>query len=219
MWKKLKRVMINNGKYILLSFLLLLLGVIVGFVFRNQFEEYVQAVFQRMSGIVNEVENLNNPFSLFMLILKNNVLAVISMIAIGLLSFGFYAIISLLLNGTIIGYLLSVYAGAGVNPWEIFMVGLLPHGIFEFPAIILACAIGIRLGVLVMQWLSSLLINQRRERTKRNFQLFLKDFPFLFGTVLVLLLIAAAVESYITPGLLHTFFSPEDLGVIKDSLK
>ncbi|HBI02869.1 MAG TPA: hypothetical protein DDY49_02425 [Paenibacillaceae bacterium] len=219
MLKKLNRIIKDNRKYILLSFLLLLLGVIVGFIFKNQFQEYVQAVFKRMSGVVNQVDNITNPFSLLLLILKNNILAVISMIAIGLLSFGIYAIISLILNGVIIGFLMSMYAGAGVNPWGIFTVGLLPHGIFEFPAIILACAIGIRLGVLAIQWLSGLLFGQKREKTKRNVQLFLKDFPFLFGTVIVLLIIAAAVESYITPGLLHAYFNVDELGVIKETFR
>lgn len=219
MWKKLKRILMDNRKYMLLSLLLMLLGVIIGYIFKNQFQEYAEAVFQKMSGIVNDVDKITNPFSLLLVILKNNVMAVISMIAIGLLSFGVYAIISLVLNGVIIGFLMSMYAEAGVNPWGIFTVGLLPHGIFEFPAIILACAIGIRLGVLAIQWFSSVLFGEKRERAKVNFQLFLKDFPFLFGTVILLLLAAAVVESFITPGLLHAYFDGEQLNVIKESFR
>jgi stage II sporulation protein M len=218
MWKKIKNILADNRKYILLSLLLLIFGALIGYIFKDLFHSYVQEVFKKMSSLVDDTNELKDPISLLTLILKNNVIAVISMIAIGLLSFGIYAIMSLVLNGAIVGYLLNLYADAGINPLTVFIIGLLPHGIFEFPAIILACAIGIRLGVFATQWLSGLLSGQKRDLVKVNFNHFLKDFPMYFGVVIFLLVIAAFVESFITPGLLQTFFTGDELNVIQNTI-
>ncbi|HJX50295.1 MAG TPA: stage II sporulation protein M, partial [Candidatus Nanoarchaeia archaeon] len=67
------------------------------------------------------------------------------------------------------------------------LLRLLPHGIFEFPAIILALATGIRLGLF---WFSD---NKKKEFVKRV-EGSLRVFLFV---ILPLLIIAAIIEGFL----------------------
>jgi uncharacterized membrane protein SpoIIM required for sporulation len=65
---------------------------------------------------------------------------------VGVFSFGILGILLLSLPMAIIGYLMGAASGAGISPLAFFGVFVLPHGILEIPAIILAGAAILRLG-------------------------------------------------------------------------
>lgn len=216
MWKSLRRISRENRKSLLLSLGVLVLGAVVGFLAKDLMQEIMKAMLQQMSGVVDKVKYVNNPFYMFWLILKNNIFATISMISFGFLTLGVFSFFSLFINGALIGFLMATYASAGVNPWKMFAVGMLPHGIFEFPAILIACATGIRLGWFVMKWLGSLGLPKEKSRsTRESFHFYLKDLPLIVGTIVVLLIVAATVESLVTPFVLQWFSSPEEMNALK----
>jgi stage II sporulation protein M len=127
-----------------------------------------------------------------------SVLAMISGLAAGLVPLVF--VIS---NGMIIGIILEmIITKAGVAEGiTLFLVGILPHGIFELPAVLISTAIGIKMGYKVIMSLLS-----RKD-------LFTEDLKngmliFIFW-ILPILLIAAVIETYVTGALLaHFVHSP-----------
>jgi uncharacterized membrane protein SpoIIM required for sporulation len=84
----------------------------------------------------------------------------------------------------------------GYSPVTLVVYGLLPHGIFEVPALILASAAMLRIGVV--------LVTPQVGRSMGEVVLeLLADWAkIVIGLVLPMLLVAALVETYVTPLLL-----------------
>ena len=120
----------------------------------------------------------------------HNARTVVSAALAGLVPFVFLPAAILLLNGGLVGVVLSLY---GKSAWKVLLLGILPHGIFEIPAIVLGCAMGLLLCRSVMDSL----------RKKPDAQPLEKLFPALLRVFLCycvpLLLAAAAMESWVTP--------------------
>jgi stage II sporulation protein M len=110
------------------------------------------------------------------------------------LFFGIGPIIFLFINGFVLGNLIA-FASTKVS---IIKIGLaiVPHGIFEIPAVIIATSYGLWWGVK----------NYRKFRYKdsfkENFALPMKRY---INVVIPLLLIGAFVETYITPMIIRIF--------------
>ena len=88
------------------------------------------------SGVMDEEGNI----SVFAL-LMNNWRAMIFSAAYGFIPFLFLPLVSLLVNGALVGMLGGMYLAAGALP--AFLAGILPHGIFEIPALTLSIACGV----------------------------------------------------------------------------
>jgi stage II sporulation protein M len=94
----------------------------------------------------------------------------------------------------IIGFFMYQVAQWGLNPWLFFAAFVLPHGIFELPAAILATAAALRLGAVVIARST-----HPRVTVGEGWLAALADFckVFVFVT-LPLLVIAAIVEVNLT---------------------
>lgn len=104
----------------------------------------------------------------------------------------------LLLNGGIIG-IVSVIAGITHG---IFypIIGLTPHGIFEIPAFILQFASIIRWQVTTIEAVMAKIIGEKADGVK--FKRGIKDTFILAMASVILFVVAAFIETYITPYLL-----------------
>ena len=93
----------------------------------------------------------------------------------------------------LIGGVLALTALLGYSPIQLALSGILPHGIFEIPAIILSNAAVLHLG--------AVLVTPMPQRTLGEvFLEALADWAKIgVGLVFPLLTIAAAVETWITP--------------------
>ncbi len=134
---------------------------------------------------------LSNPVTLMLIIFANNASkALIAMLA-GFF-FGIFPVIFVALNGYIIGAVVSL------REPEMGMLGvviaILPHGLFEIPAIILACAYGMWLGY---RFYRSLFAG---EEFKPHLMQALRVYVRI---ILPVLLLAAMIEAFITPLLVH----------------
>jgi uncharacterized membrane protein SpoIIM required for sporulation/ABC-type transport system involved in multi-copper enzyme maturation permease subunit len=134
----------------------------------------------------------------FQFILANNLRAIIIILLLGLVSFGVLGIIVYIGNIGLIGGLLAVVKIFGYSPGQIFMAGILPHGIFELPAIILSSAAVLHAGIMLVtpmshRTLGEVLLESLADWTK-----------IMIGLVIPLLAIAAAVETWVTPNLLYS---------------
>ena len=99
-----------------------------------------------------------------------------------------------------VGALLGMFQLLGYSPVALAVYGLLPHGIFEIPALILASAAMLRIGVglvtpQVGRSMGEVVLELLADWTK-----------VAVGLVLPMLLIAALIETYVTPVLLASAF-------------
>lgn len=126
---------------------------------------------------------LFNFFLIFQALSLNNILMIIAlMIAVPIGFFlGITPVLFSMINGAVLGYVFAkVYALSGPGDfWRI-----LPHGIFELPAIFIALGLGVKLGFFVFSK------NMKQEFLRRFYYSFL---VFLL-IVVPLLVIAAIIE-------------------------
>lgn len=144
------------------------------------FDPYLQKLFTQASTLEG--------FDLFYFIFLNNLQAAFIGMIGGIL-FGLLPLGIVFLNGSILGYvaaLVSAKEGFGAM-WR-----LLPHGVFELPALFIALALGLRLGVESI----SVLLSLSGVRRKETFSLMLRTSLITFVCVILpLLLIAGIIET------------------------
>ncbi len=135
----------------------------------------------------------------FTAIFFHNLRAILAIMFMGVASFSLFGLLLLIVNFALIGGVLAGVQMAGYSSWEIFIRGILPHGIFELPAMILAGALIFYAGLVI--------ITPQTEHTLGDLLLRLTaDWARVFlGILLPLLFFAALVEAYITPHLLKGF--------------
>jgi uncharacterized membrane protein SpoIIM required for sporulation len=151
--------------------------------------------FDRTTTLSGFGQNLSAPF-----IFSHNVRAVSIILLAGLVSFSVLGMLVYLVNLTAVGALLGVFQLLGYSPLTLTINGLLPHGIFEVPALILASAAMLRIGVVLVtpqmgRSLGEVVLELLADWTK-----------VAIGVVVPLLLIASIIETYITPVLLASAF-------------
>lgn len=122
----------------------------------------------------------------------NNVQATTVTMVYGLLPFIQLPALALGMNAMLLGVLSAHYVATGAS-MSFFLAGLLPHGLFEFPALILAFS----MGLYVCGQLSR---RVRKDETAHGFS----DCLVLISRTLLLVLVpllaaSAVVEAYVTP--------------------
>jgi uncharacterized membrane protein SpoIIM required for sporulation len=132
-------------------------------------------------------------------IILNNFRAVSLLFLSGLVSFSVLGIAAYLVNIGLVGGVLGILRLAGYEPLSLFATGLLPHGLFELPALMLACASVLRFGaVMVTPQIGKSIGQVMLELIADSVKLFV-------GIVIPLLVIAGIIEAYITPSILLAF--------------
>ncbi len=151
----------------------------------------VEASIHQLPDLTNLQGSVNAPF-LFM----NNTRAVAVIFIMGMFSFGVLGILLYILNISMIGGLYALLELLGMNPLPIFIAGVLPHGIFEIPALIIGSALALYMG-------ATLVTPQTGKSMGEVIIELLADWAKIFiGVLIPLLAVAAIIEAYITPGLL-----------------
>jgi uncharacterized membrane protein SpoIIM required for sporulation len=125
--------------YVIFAFILFLFMAIVGFIFPVFFEKQILSIIDQL---IMQTENLSGP-SLVAFIFTNNLRSSL----FGAVSGIFLAIgplVILIINGYVLGFVAGktvALTGFGVL-WR-----LLPHGIFELPAVFISAGLGIHIGI------------------------------------------------------------------------
>jgi uncharacterized membrane protein SpoIIM required for sporulation/ABC-type transport system involved in multi-copper enzyme maturation permease subunit len=190
------------------AFLLILLLAAIGFWAGYDWvsvngKNYIQNIPPEKIATLTERFNSANPLGLPEVIsapylFMHNIRAVTVIMFFGLLSFSVLGLMFYLVNIGVVGAVLGALGLVGISPLLVFLTGILPHGIFELPALMLSSAAMLRIGV-------ELVTPQRGKSIGQVFLELLADWAKIFiGIVIPLLAIAAVVEAYITPVLLHT---------------
>ena len=147
--------------------------------------------FQFAAGLPSDDVDISFGFIFF-----HNIQAVLMMLFFGLFSFGVLGELAFSVNIGVLGGLMAVLNALGLPVWTLFTAGILPHGIFEIPAIIFAGA-----GIL---YFGAIMVTP--DPTKTMGEVFIHAvadwFKIGVGVIFPLLLIAALIETYITPKIL-----------------
>jgi len=195
----IKTVISSNRSWLIMSFIIFMASAIVFY--------YMPVVNQASAEQTADIqlEQLEQLFSVIMdttplagaaLIFMNNFLSMAQMLLLGFLA-GISPLLTLALNGALVGIVLSFSAREGLSAISMVVFGLLPHGIFELFAFFLCGAIGLKFGY---HCIASPLPGKTR---LQSFRYIWKEAISVLPLVVLLLIAAAFIEILITPQLLE----------------
>lgn len=183
--------------FLIIAFLIFLVSAISGYMNADALTQVL-----KQNGFYDQLEEISrsikqNPSFLhvFVILFKNNIFATFSYMVLGLL-FGIVPFISMLSNGMILGVILmNVAEQTGQHPIILFVTTILPHGIVEIPALIIAAGFGLRLGTAVMRRLLALFIPRLMVSSVDEWKGIRTRLPVLVIGVTVLIFVAAIIEA------------------------
>lgn len=159
--------------------------------------EEILAAFHAMVEESGALDEATGSIALFPL-LNNNWTAMLYTMVTGFVPFLPLPALTLLSNGVLIGVLAGVYCTTEGLGLGLFLAGILPHGIFEIPALLFSGACGVALCLNTTRFLLG--------RSARPLAPMLEDLLRVLLLVVAPLTVAAAlVECYVTPLLLSLF--------------
>jgi uncharacterized membrane protein SpoIIM required for sporulation len=129
----------------------------------------------------------------FLWVLWNNIRALALASLLGAFTFGVLGLILLMAPVGIVGYFAGNVTIAGLSPARFLSALVLPHAIFEMPAAILAGAAILRLGM------AALSVPEGKTLGEGWLNALAEWARLSIGVILPLLILAAAVEVFITP--------------------
>lgn len=135
---------INESKhYIFISIFLLIFGSVIGFLFQDYLASMINSILQEL---LKKTSGLNT-FQMILFIFQNNLTSAFASLFGGIF-LGISPIVSGFTNGVILGYVMSVASEtSGFASWW----RILPHGIFELPAIFISFGLGMSWGIRTMK--------------------------------------------------------------------
>jgi stage II sporulation protein M len=182
--------------YFIASAFVFTIGIILGAQFSDQFQGFIESQLKGLEQLTKSIVDKPDPqWSLFWLIFWNNILKSVLIIALGVV-FGVLPLFFLIANGLILGYI-GALSSQKESVWML-LKAIVPHGIIEIPAIIFACALGLRLGVLMLKMVSALISPERAIRYKEELSGFIKALGPAVLILIASLTVAAIIESTFT---------------------
>jgi len=188
--EKFKNYLYSLRYFILFSLLVFSFGIFYGYYVAQMSPPDTQIILDQIKQIYEPVFEMA-PLGQFFFIIFNNGLALVLVLLLGI-AFGLFPFMSLLSNGTILGMVAFFLKQA--FSWPVFFLGTLPHGIIEIPVLILSGAIGLKIGKTVFQK-----VFKKEGEVKKELSAALE---FFWKILLPLLVIAAAIEIFITAKIL-----------------
>lgn len=176
-WQESLAYLKEARNYIYFVVILFFISTIIGFAFPGQFV-FFDELLRDLSGKI-EGKGLSE---LTWFIFQNNVLSALTAMIFGVV-LGVMPVISTLVNGVLLGYvyfLASAKGGFGV------ILYLLPHGIFELPAVLISLGLGVYFGMFIFAG--------RGKKKKEFLRRFWNSLKVFLMIILPLLVIAAIIE-------------------------
>lgn len=182
-------------KYILASTGIFVFSLLIGVLVSALNPQASERLFEMLKEAFSRITTLD-PFERMLEIFKNNVRNSLMALVLGII-FGIVPFVIAASNGLVLGMLAeTVSRQQGV----LFVVAaLLPHGIIELPMVLVSVGIGLRLGHAVYLLLKGMRIDITQE--------LIQGMWFYVRWIVPLLLVAAVIESYLTPLVASRFIS------------
>lgn len=200
-----RRLLPRYRNYLLAATTLFIVGIGLGILTVINYPDVIEQAFRLIGEELERLgrDILDSPLGQGILILFwHNLRAVLLVTLVGL-ALGIYPAFSMLLNGLIIGVVgvLSVQNSS----LAVFLAGILPHGIFEIPALLLGAAIGLRLGLGPLLARKTSTFASPSITTWQGYGQELRSAAILLSLAVLLLALAAAIEVGITPLVMRAF--------------
>ncbi len=193
MLNEIKSAFLENKLAIYISIAILFISLILGYFLEPYCYSYLNPVVEDLTRKVQEgVLKIT-----FADIFSNNFKIILEMFALGIV-FCFSALI-LAFNGFFVGY----YVATSSDLFQVLMY-IIPHGIFEFSSIVLACAASFVLFNFIYKFFKGIAaVNgmSLADTISKSFDEYcekLKQALILFGISVVLMIIAGVIEAYLT---------------------
>lgn len=173
-------------KEIVCMFLLFLISAVIGYITAIMYPGMVIRSLEELEGLVELLKNLSLIEIMFLIFLNNalkSLLILVLGVGLGIVPFLFIAY-----NG----YFLGIFSHKIImeQGYLYLVAGILPHGIIEIPMVVISAAIGLRLGFKGLASLKGRSVHLKEE--------IITGVKFFFYWIMPLLLVAAAVETFIT---------------------
>jgi stage II sporulation protein M len=180
-YKKSWRYLLELKNFLIVVFGIFFLAIIFGY-----FVPPTEAIYNQLLAYLQELIELTQGKTLLELIVFiffNNFKNSFFGIFLGIV-FGIFPIIAIFLNGYFLGFVSRLTVGE--NGFSVLWL-LVPHGIFELPAIFISFALGLKLGTFIFQ----------KERKKALIDYLSGAIGVFFLIVFPLLLVAAIIEGFL----------------------
>ncbi len=175
----------NSWKYVKESrtFIYFIAGIFLIFLLIGFFVPAPEVLYDRIMSYIRELltktENMSQ-LELIWFIISNNLVSTFFGIVFGV-ALGIFPVFNSVTNGYMLGFVssISVENGGFLTLWKI-----LPHGIFELPAVFISLGLGARLGTFVFQ----------KEKAKSFKNYLINSLRVFLLIILPLLIIAGIIE-------------------------
>ncbi len=163
--------------YFTTIFFLFLISTSIGILFPIFLKETISKI---LGEIVKETSDMNF-FELLIFIWKNNISTAFFGMILGVI-LGIFPVLIALFNGYVLGFVAKESIGIG---GYLVLIRLLPHGIFEIPALVISLGLGLKLTRFVFS-------SEPKKQLKYDLENSLRVFLYV---VIPLLLIAGIIET------------------------
>ncbi len=197
------------------------LGFVAGYVFFSLWPAQEKKALDLVAESLKDISLQAPPLALALTLFYHNARASVVAVAAGVIPFAFLPIFDPIINGGVLGLLVSISKHQHLPVLRLVLTQILPHGVFELTAVLYATAVGLYLSAAMGRKVRAAWL---RRRTRKDAATTTTAAPevleanpeqaaALFESparnvvrsfvlvVLPLLLIAAFIESFITPSL------------------
>lgn len=183
------------GRWVGMTAVAFLVLVVLSYIAGRLFPEIPAAILTYFSEVVADSGIVRDDGSFSALALfGNNLRAMVLSTLYGFIPFLYLPALSMGVNAILLGMVASSVNGQ----WLLLAAGILPHGIFELPALCLSLAAGLCLCQNINRYI--------RKNEKGIMKPLLLNILRVTGLVVIpLLVVAAIMESYVTPAVMQLF--------------
>jgi stage II sporulation protein M len=167
----------ESKKFIWAITILFFVSALLGFVYQPP--EVINYIMKYVQEILAKTESMSSLEMISFIFFNNLKVGFIGLIYGFIL--GIFPVLSIIINGYVVGYVSSsAIESAGVGT----LLNLLPHGIFELPAIFISFGMGLKFGTFLFY----------KEKMKKFVEFFSNSLRVFVFVILPLLVIAAIIE-------------------------
>ncbi|PWB88265.1 hypothetical protein MBBTH_01680 [Methanobrevibacter thaueri] len=191
--KEIKLAFTENKLAIYVSIAILVISLLLGYFLEPNLHAYLNPVVEQVENQVRSGEITITFQSIF----SNNIKIVFLMFILGILCC--FSALILAFNGFFIGYFTAVQ-----DDLFLTLLMLVPHGIFELPSCVIACASGFVLFNFLLRFLKTFLKQENVSISNKLYASYVENFDKLKQAIIllmvatVLMIIAGVIEVYLT---------------------
>jgi len=172
-WRYLK----ESEIYFLIIFIVFALSFIIGYIFPVFFVDLIKKIIEEL---LRKTEGMNF-WQLLFFVLKNNVTTAFIGMILGLI-LGIIPLLLVIFNGYVLGFVaIKTASNSGLSS----LLRLLPHGVFEIPALVISLGLGLKLARFIFA-------REKKKLLVYDLKNSLRVFLFV---IIPLLIIAAIIET------------------------